>query len=845
MKKTLVRTIACVLGLACSQTHGQWVPTSGPGGGWITSIAVGTSDMFAGAWSGGVFRSTDNGVGWISVSNNLRTLMVKMVLYDGSTIFAATTDSGIYRSTNSGGSWTAVNSGLANRATNTLMRSSTALYAGLGGSGNGGYVYRSSNNGDSWSVVNGFLWPTTPVSCIAQVDTHLFAGTNGAGVWHAGNGTWQGVNTNLGSMSVSALAVSGNNLFAGTAAGIYRSTNLGATWAAANGGLTIYGVKYLVTSGSTIYAGTPSGLLQSTNDGANWTTIHPHTYSLAIRGTTLFAGTTVGVSISDNLGATWNEYSTGLTTGYISPILTLGNRLFVGDAYYEGGTGVYRSTDHGTSWDSVNTGLPPFFLVSALANIDTTLFCTDRSEGVYRSTDYGGHWTASDVGLGLGRRPSAFAVQDTQLFAASQNMVFVSTDRGESWDLRSNFGLPGGPVSSLVFNGNNLFAGHTGFSDQGIYLSTDAGVNWSAANVGLAPGDARYINSLAANGTTLFAGTAGGMFRSTDNGASWQASTGLPAGGIFAVIAPGSTILAGTLQGVYVSTDNGTTWARTDTRRMIIMSLARDGTDLYAGLSGGGVWRQSSPDNVPVAFSASPANAPGLLECRAPGQSPAINVNITSLTGSGIIAVSRYVSPPVAPGFAGTPPAHFSSYRWVITQSGLSSFSAEVRFRLAGLNLGILNPSGVTVYRRATPGSGSFSPLSTTYDAANNELRAPVTSFSEFIFGSNTDPLTGVQAQQTKPAEFMLEQNYPNPFNPATLIRYSVGGGNNQESGAGRVKLVVYDLLGRQVAELVNEEKPAGSYTIMWNANGMPSGVYFYQLRVRDRVDTRRMILLR
>ncbi len=698
MKKTLVWTIACILGVAHVQTHGQWVPTSGPGGGKITSLAVGTSDMFAGTWTGGVFRSTNNGVGWTSISNNMSSLMVRSILYDGSTLFVATSDSGIFRSTNSGASWTPVNSGLANRAVNTLMRTGTTLFAGLGGSGSGGYVYRSTNNGDTWSIVNGFLWPTTPVSCIAQVDTHLFAGTNGAGVWHAGNGTWQPVNSTLGSMYVTALAVSGNNLFAGTTAGVYRSTNLGASWTAANGGVTFFNVDYLVTSGSTIYAGTPA-LLQSTNDGANWTKIHPRAYSLAVRGTTLFAGTNVGVSVSGDSGATWHEYSTGLATGFISSMLTLDNRLFVGDGYYSGGGGLYRSTDRGTSWDSVNTGLPPFYLASSLANIDTMIFCTDYSYGVYRSTDYGNHWSPSDVGLGLGRWPSAFAVQDTQLFAASQNMVFVSTDRGESWEQRSTFGLPGGPVSALIFHGNTLFAGYAGLSDQGIYLSTDAGVTWSAANVGLAPGlsNARWIYSLATNGTALFAGTGGGMFRSTDNGASWQAlTTGLPTGAMFSVIAPGSTTLAGNLEGVSRSTDNGATWARTDIRRMIISSLARGGTDLYAGVNGGGVWRLSSQGNIPISFSTSPVNGPGLIECRAPGQFPAINLNITSLADSGIIAVSRYISPPASPGFAGTPPAHFSSYRWVITQSGLSSFTVEVRFRLTGLNLGILNPANVT-----------------------------------------------------------------------------------------------------------------------------------------------------
>ena len=85
---------------------------------------------------------------------------------------------------------------------------------------------------------------------------------------------------------------------------------------------------------------------------------------------------------------------------------------------------------------------------------------------------------------------------------------------------------------------------------------------------------------------------------------------------------------------------------------------------------------------------------------------------------------------------------------------------------------------------------------------------------------------------------FRLDQNYPNPFNPSTSIQYAV-------SSRQFIKLTVYDLLGREVETLVNEEKTAGTYELTWNAAALPSGVYFYQLRAGNFVETKKMILLK
>jgi spore germination protein YaaH len=111
---------------------------------------------------------------------------------------------------------------------------------------------------------------------------------------------------------------------------------------------------------------------------------------------------------------------------------------------------------------------------------------------------------------------------------------------------------------------------------------------------------------------------------------------------------------------------------------------------------------------------------------------------------------------------------------------------------------------------------------------------------------------TGVSVEEGKevPTEFALYQNYPNPFNPTTTIRFSlpsqgvtdvkgrVGEGSN-------VSLKVYDILGREVVTLVDEQRPAGTYSVQFGASNLASGVYFYTLRAGAYTDTKKMVLMK
>jgi hypothetical protein len=90
----------------------------------------------------------------------------------------------------------------------------------------------------------------------------------------------------------------------------------------------------------------------------------------------------------------------------------------------------------------------------------------------------------------------------------------------------------------------------------------------------------------------------------------------------------------------------------------------------------------------------------------------------------------------------------------------------------------------------------------------------------------------------TNPKEFILSQNYPNPFNPNTTINYSLPKQSN-------VKIKVYNILGKEILTLVNENKPQGNYSVEFNANNLSSGVYFYILSTGQFTQVKKMILIK
>lgn len=113
------------------------------------------------------------------------------------------------------------------------------------------------------------------------------------------------------------------------------------------------------------------------------------------------------------------------------------------------------------------------------------------------------------------------------------------------------------------------------------------------------------------------------------------------------------------------------------------------------------------------------------------------------------------------------------------------------------------------------------------------------TFFAGSLFELENGGVTGVEDKDfTLPVETKLFQNYPNPFNPSTTINYWV-------ASTGHVTLKIFDVLGREVVSLVNEEKQSGNYFVQFNGKDLASGFYFYQLRFGNFIDSKKLLLLK
>lgn len=136
--------------------------------------------------------------------------------------------------------------------------------------------------------------------------------------------------------------------------------------------------------------------------------------------------------------------------------------------------------------------------------------------------------------------------------------------------------------------------------------------------------------------------------------------------------------------------------------------------------------------------------------------------------------------------------------------------------------------------------NGGWTNSGLSWTVENDVLSLQLSHFSKFGGGKGS-LVSSVESEEMLnqiPSKFNLDQNYPNPFNPTTNIRYTL-------PSDGDVTLKVYNTLGVEVETLVKGLKPAGTYEVKFNADNLPSGIYFYELRMNNSSSTRKMMLVK
>jgi hypothetical protein len=286
------------------------------------------------------------------------------------------------------------------------------------------------------------------------------------------------------------------------------------------------------------------------NTSNNWSElynglINGFVNDLMMTGNALYAASYNGVSKSVNNGSLYNSVNNGLTSKKAVVLANKNNNiLYTGTS----DSGVYRSTNAGATW--IHTPLNNLYIYSLTVS-GNNVFAGTAFDGIFRSTDNGITWNQTSVN---NRRIRSICAKGTIVYAGTSNThgnpsgnILVSNDNGNTW-IEYSIESPGFPVVSIgIFDNDHVIAAST----NGIFISTNSGINWSAINSSVKIGVPSKLTVMGYG--DVYAATSAGVIGSYDYGKSWESTS-------YGLLSKNCKTIAGNLNWLFVGPENLGIW---------------------------------------------------------------------------------------------------------------------------------------------------------------------------------------------------------------------------------------------------------------------------------------------
>ena len=703
-----------------------------------------------------------------------------------------------------------------------------------------GWVSRQSNTRNGLLAID--YYPSDPHELVAVGGNYVIRRSTDSGMtWHEGIDPFYFFDIAFTDTGASSAAV-----VVGAQGRILRSINNGAAWQTRSSPTTrtLHDVDFPTPSVG--YAvGDLGTVIKSTDNGSTWTSggvVSPfdlYGVSFADSNTGTVVGANGAIWRTTTGGAAWIAQSSGTplklnsVDHYPSDPDVL---VAVGDSGL-----ILKTTNGGLTW--VGGGTPDPHGLTRIAFYDNSRGAIVGDGGkIYLTTNGGTTWTPQTTGVMVPLFGVAYYPTDPQEITAvgGDGIILRTTNSGATWAQQTSNTL--NVLRGLGVTRANRFVAGAG---DAMRRSTNNGVSWSTVTTGstlrdvcIVPGT-QEVWAVGDGATTL----SSMFFYSSDGGINWATRFNLGVESFSAVRFVDSQrgyLGSSSLGRVYRTTDGGASWTNTSTPPPMVrvFDLAFASADSGHAVGASGLdGRISFTTNSGTNWSGQAQT--GIPFLRALDFFPTEPDIRTVVGDSGFVLQTTNLGATWAPRGSGT----------TRDLEGVAYASPSHVYAVGDLGTIVRSTDGGAMWSQQSSGTTStlydvaFISRDTGFVVGNNGLILATTSGGVV---SVEDP----HAISEIPNQYMLEQNYPNPFNPTTTIRFSLPSQstNSVEGRAGvgsHVLLKVFDVLGREVATLVNEELYPGLHEVEWNASEVAGGVYFCRLTAGSFVGTRKLLLLR